>query len=308
VRTKYDRMFERKNQNILSSHYSKLVDHGDAVDDDDDFITLKRSNHDLSDTDVHPEIDNLSKRKLKLSRTKRAVVKYGQLGQRLIFDDQGNPHEIYEMVDPAEFYKSGLEGAKEAGKAFVEGEKGKLKDADVVDKMEARDKKREKKRKRKERENGVSSALLRRVNLLNICSCRLIAMMSTEVLSRNLHILMRMDISRLGLNCLLKVMMRMCYRPHPSGVNVQLRPKVIRGTLKKRKSLHYGCYATADRVGDTVRMQFIEVHMLNEASSVNQSLQRFRYSDQLFQRSRCRVCKTKKKNRCIACVDNTHAR
>ncbi|KAG2136003.1 P-loop containing nucleoside triphosphate hydrolase protein [Suillus clintonianus] len=155
VRTKYDRMFERKNQNILSAHYSKLIDHGDAVDDNEDFITLKRSNHDLSDTDANPEIDNLSKRKLKLSRTKRAVAKFGQLGQKLIFDDEGNPHEIYEMVDPAEFYKGGLEGAKEAGKAFVEGEKAKLKGADVVDKMEAKDKKREKKRKRKERENGV---------------------------------------------------------------------------------------------------------------------------------------------------------
>ncbi|OAX33795.1 DEAD-domain-containing protein [Rhizopogon vinicolor AM-OR11-026] len=155
VRTKYDRMFERKNQNILSSHYSKLVDHGNAVDEDEDFITLKRSNHDLSDTDATPDIDNLSKRKLKLSRTKRAVAKYSQLGQRLIFDDEGNPHEIYEMVDPAEFFKGGLEGAKEAGKAFVEGEKVRLKDADVVDKMEAKDKKREKKRKRKERENGV---------------------------------------------------------------------------------------------------------------------------------------------------------
>ncbi|KAG2347226.1 DEAD-domain-containing protein [Suillus weaverae] len=155
VRTKYDRMFERKNQNILSAHYSKLVDHGDAVDDDEDFITLKRSNHDLSDTDANPEIDNLSKRKLKLSKTKRAVAKYGQLGHKLIFDDEGNPHEIYEMVDPAEFYKGGLEGAKEAGKAFVEGEKDKLKGADVVDKLEAKDKKREKKRKRKDRENGV---------------------------------------------------------------------------------------------------------------------------------------------------------
>lgn len=155
VRTKYDRMFERKNQNILSAHYSKLIDHGDAVDDDEDFITLKRSNHDLSDTDANPEIDNLSKRKLKLSKTKRAVAKYGQLGHKLIFDDEGNPHEIYEMVDPAEFYKGGLEGAKEAGKAFVEGEKDKLKGADVVDKMEAKDKKREKKRKRKDRENGV---------------------------------------------------------------------------------------------------------------------------------------------------------
>lgn len=170
VRTKYDRMFERKNQNILSAHYSKLVDHGDAVDDDEDFITLKRANHDLSDTDANPEIDNLSKSKLKLSKTKRAVVKYGQLGHKLIFDDEGNPHEIYEMVDPAEFYKGGLKEVKEAGQAFVEGEKDKLKGADVVDKMEAKEKKREKKRKRKDREKGVSPVSLCCEILFKTCS------------------------------------------------------------------------------------------------------------------------------------------
>ncbi|CEH14991.1 dead-domain-containing protein [Ceraceosorus bombacis] len=89
VRTKYDRMFERRNQGVLSEHYSRLVDHDgdqesadeavtsasdaeemssegergkdvlfdsgeptnvDAQDsDDDDFLTLKRANHGLED-------------------------------------------------------------------------------------------------------------------------------------------------------------------------------------------------------------------------------------------------------------------
>ncbi|KIJ63585.1 hypothetical protein HYDPIDRAFT_29379 [Hydnomerulius pinastri MD-312] len=157
VRTKYDRMFERKNQNILSEHYSKLIDHGDAADDDDDFITLKRADHDLPNSNDHedPDAENLSKRKLKLSKTKRAIAKYGQLGHKLIFDDEGNPHEIYEMVDPEEFYKHGVESVKEAGRTFAEGEKGKLQTADVVDKQEAKEKKKEKKRKRKEREQGI---------------------------------------------------------------------------------------------------------------------------------------------------------
>ncbi|KAF5348826.1 hypothetical protein D9756_009807 [Leucocoprinus leucothites] len=42
VRTKYDRMFERKNQNILSEHYSKLISHDDASDSEDDFIMLNK--------------------------------------------------------------------------------------------------------------------------------------------------------------------------------------------------------------------------------------------------------------------------
>ncbi|KIJ16388.1 hypothetical protein PAXINDRAFT_180262 [Paxillus involutus ATCC 200175] len=158
VRTKYDRMFERKNQNILSEHYSKLIDHEDATDDgDEDFITLKRANHELPNSNdlPDPDAENMSRRKLKLSKTKRMVAKYGQLGHKLIFDDEGNPHEIYEMVDPEEFYKHGVASVKEAGRVFVEGEKGKLKDADVVDKEEAKEKKKEKKRKRKDRERGI---------------------------------------------------------------------------------------------------------------------------------------------------------
>lgn len=155
-------MFERKNQNILSEHYSKLIDHGDAGDEDD-FITLKRADHDLdlpASTEPDPEVENLSKRKLKLSRTKRTIAKYGQLGHKLVFDDEGNPHEVYEMVGPEEFYKHGAEAVKEAGRTFAEGEKGKLKSVDVIDKREAKEKEKEKKRKRKERERGVSEDAL----------------------------------------------------------------------------------------------------------------------------------------------------
>ncbi|EGN95755.1 hypothetical protein SERLA73DRAFT_186962 [Serpula lacrymans var. lacrymans S7.3] len=157
VRTKYDRMFQRKNQNILSEHYTKIVDHSShANDDDDDFITLKRANHDLPDSEL-PEMENMSKRKLRMSKSKRAIMQRSELGHKLIFDDEGNPHELYEMVDPAEFYKGGLEGAKEAGAQFAESQRGKLKEADVTDKMEAKEKKKEKKRKRKERERGVDT-------------------------------------------------------------------------------------------------------------------------------------------------------
>ena len=165
VRTKYDRMFGRKNQTVLSEHYSKLIenDHDAAQSDSDDFIQLKRADHDL-DQPVHSstssarlpdsnEVPELSKRKLKLSRTKRAIAKYGK-GSKLTFDDAGNAHELYEMADPDAWYKDkgGLEGANEAGKQFAEVESGKMRVADVQDRQEAREKKREKKRKRKEKE------------------------------------------------------------------------------------------------------------------------------------------------------------
>ncbi|KAI6015035.1 DEAD-domain-containing protein [Pisolithus orientalis] len=151
----YDRMFGRKNQNILSEHYAKMVDHEDSGDEG--FITLKRADHDLPDSKEADGIDveDLSKRKLKLSRTKRMIAKYGQLGQKLIFDDDGNPHEVYEMVPAEEFYKHGSDSVREAGRTFAEGERGRLKEADVLDKQLAKEKKQEKKRKHKEREKGL---------------------------------------------------------------------------------------------------------------------------------------------------------
>ena len=114
-------------------HAAKMVDHGDASDED--FITLKRADHDL------PESKDLSKRKLKLSRTKHMIAKYGQLGHKLIFDDYGNAHEVYEMADPQEFYKHGIDSVKEAGRKFIEGEKGKLMEEDVLDEELVKEKK-----------------------------------------------------------------------------------------------------------------------------------------------------------------------
>lgn len=173
IRTKYDRMFERRNQNVLSEHYNKLIeddnhDQGAQSDSSDDFIQLKRANHDLdtsgpataitsTSTPLSPSntTPELSKRKLKLSRTKRTIAKFaGGTNTKLIFDDEGNAHPLYEMADPETWYKNqgGLVGANEAGRRFAELESGKMRVVDVQDRKEAKEKKREKKRKRKGKE------------------------------------------------------------------------------------------------------------------------------------------------------------
>ncbi|PPQ92191.1 hypothetical protein CVT25_008965 [Psilocybe cyanescens] len=157
VRTKYDRMFERKNQNVLSVHYSKLIAHDPPAadtDSDDDFIVLKRADHDLPASDLAPlDTTDLSKRKLKLSRAKQTILKNG-VGTKLVFDAAGAAHSVYEMRDPDAWYtaQGGVEGAKKEGQLFALEEGRKLRAADVRDKQEAREKKLEKKRKRKERE------------------------------------------------------------------------------------------------------------------------------------------------------------
>jgi ATP-dependent RNA helicase DDX10/DBP4 len=98
VRTKYDRMFERKNQNVLSAHYSKLIEGDGDDDDEEEFITLKRADHELDGGEVGvDEAADMSKRKQRLmaSKAKRALLT-GGLGKKLIFDEDGEPHEMYE--------------------------------------------------------------------------------------------------------------------------------------------------------------------------------------------------------------------
>lgn len=146
-------MFERKNQNILSKHYSALIDHSGSGSDGDDFITLKRADHDLDGSvlqGTHEE--DLSKRKLKLGKAKRAVAKLGNRNTKLVFDDEGTAHDAYEIGDEKAFYEGGEEAVRQAERKHLEEEAERMSQVRAKDKLEAKEKKREKKRKRKERE------------------------------------------------------------------------------------------------------------------------------------------------------------
>ena len=150
-------MFERKNQNILSEHYNKLIDRDSGDDDEDEFITLKRADHELEE--ALPMSDHVSKRQSKLAVSKKALAQKGPLGKKLIFDDDGRAHEIYELKTTEETFR-GADEVKEARMRHAEEEKARLRQVDVMDKAEAKDKKKEKKRKRKEREREVCFLLL----------------------------------------------------------------------------------------------------------------------------------------------------
>ncbi|KAJ3918027.1 P-loop containing nucleoside triphosphate hydrolase protein [Lentinula edodes] len=152
--TKYDRMFERKNQDVLSQHYSKLIDQ-DVASDEDDFITLRRADHDLVDVPLREvALENLSKRKNKLGKAKRTILLNAPITKKIVFDDSGVGREAGEVADAEDWVKEtgGVEGVVKEGNKYAEAERGKMKIADVQDKHDAREKKKEKKRKRKERE------------------------------------------------------------------------------------------------------------------------------------------------------------
>ncbi|KAG8748766.1 ATP-dependent RNA helicase dbp4 [Ceratobasidium sp. 423] len=162
-------MFERKNQNILSEHYTKLIDHEDnETDHDGDFITLKRANHGLPDDELRPtqqstllnkvDREDISQRKLKIGQSKRAMLKYKSGGTKFVFDDDGGAHPLYEMQDDAAFKQEADGDVIGAGKVYVDQVRTRMRDEDMVDKEEAREKKKEKKRKRKAREQEAEGA------------------------------------------------------------------------------------------------------------------------------------------------------
>ncbi|CAO3624025.1 unnamed protein product [Cunninghamella echinulata] len=159
AKTKYDRMFQRKNQDILSEHYHKLVDYeGDKMveEDDDEFMTLGRVDHELeSDSDDNmkdTKAENLSKRQAKMG--KKELAKRSAKGEKLIFDDEGMPHQLYEVIKEEDFLKDG--DAKTQRDEYINVKGELMKAADMDDKALAKEKRQEKKLKRKMREQEAN--------------------------------------------------------------------------------------------------------------------------------------------------------
>ncbi|GLI78993.1 ATP-dependent RNA helicase dbp4 [Penicillium ochrochloron] len=192
VRTRYDRMFERRNQDVLAGHYSKLInDDGTMIDpgagtaaaedadEDADFLSVKRvfaigdenlGKVDSSDSepssgdekatkvvqlDGKNELIIDSKRREKLLKSKKKLLKFKGKGTRLVYDDEGNAHEVYEMEDEEEFKARG--DADTQRERFLAEETERTRRADLEDKEVAREKRREKKEKRKARERALAA-------------------------------------------------------------------------------------------------------------------------------------------------------
>ncbi|KAL2142658.1 hypothetical protein VTI28DRAFT_872 [Corynascus sepedonium] len=184
VRTKYQKMAERQNQDVLSSHYRKLIAEdengltaggGGGSDDEADFLSVKRVLADDAQIDAaaggddkeqqqpaganaEPKVVKLGKSELiidshrreKLLRSKKKLAKYMDKGSKLVFDDDGNAHPIYELQDEEDFAQEGP--ADRLRRQFVEAETEKVKEADVEDKQLAKQRRKEKRERQKARE------------------------------------------------------------------------------------------------------------------------------------------------------------
>lgn len=172
VRTKTDKMFEQKNQDVLTDHYTKLI--GDATDkgaedSEDDFLAVKRvmEGDDLdaaADGDTALPIGTKvirglggeepfivdSKRKEKMLKSKKKMLQFKGKGDRIVFDEEGVAHHPYRIQGEEDFKRDG--SAEAQRRTFVEGETARVQEADVDDKALAKEKRREKKARRKARE------------------------------------------------------------------------------------------------------------------------------------------------------------
>lgn len=172
VRTRYDRMFERQNQDILSAHYTNLIEDGEAASDasaadaapitsdaDDDLFSVKRhipalelsSSTIAAPSGPSPTLVIDSQRRARALRSKKAVAKLsGASGAHTVFD------EVTGAAMPAHpFANERSLDAVAAREAFVAEEKTRLAVQDVEDRELVREKRRVKKEKRKDRERGM---------------------------------------------------------------------------------------------------------------------------------------------------------
>ncbi|KAJ9114255.1 hypothetical protein QFC22_005707 [Naganishia vaughanmartiniae] len=177
VITKRDRMMARKNQDILSEHYRKLVrDDDEGQGEEDDFMTVTRNVDPLADVPADSLVASLedareaspsavpamdldsaqSKRKAKLAHSKKEQVRKGRPGDKKYFDEEGRLREVY--AGEEEFAAAGAaEGQREE---YLRREREVMAREDVVDRQVAREKKQEKKRKRKLAEREAELAEL----------------------------------------------------------------------------------------------------------------------------------------------------
>ena len=181
VKTKYDRMFERRNQDVLAPHYAKLTHRdgdlttdsgGHDADEDDGFLTVKRrlsnasesvqgSGNEKGTRKVVAKVKSVaiagkeetflidSKRRERLLKSKKAMLKLRGKGTKLVYDEDGNPHQIYELEDEEKFKSRGPAEMQRA--KFLEEEKTRAQSQDVLDKQLAKQKRKEQKEKKKAR-------------------------------------------------------------------------------------------------------------------------------------------------------------
>lgn len=163
VKTKIDKLFNKKNQIMLWDHSEKIHSRDDEVESEDDFLTIKRKDHAL---EGEPEIieEEVLEEKPKSVRDKRKeklkhrVLKAPEAERpvKLVFDDDGVAQPSWQLETEGDFLKEGDVFSRH--QKYLEASKNVMDVADAhdkeVEKTKRKEKKLERKRKLKERMNN----------------------------------------------------------------------------------------------------------------------------------------------------------
>lgn len=153
-----ERMFNRKNADVLSEHFAKLRDQEQGPEDEDaDLFKLKRADHDLEGVPEARGPSEKVSRRDRLLTLKKSTLRNAPEPQRLVFDDADEAHEILPYDPEATFDRT---QAGDLVEQFVESGKSQLKSVDRTDAQRVKDIRRAAKmdKKRKQRDRAVEES------------------------------------------------------------------------------------------------------------------------------------------------------
>ncbi|ORX76886.1 DEAD-domain-containing protein, partial [Anaeromyces robustus] len=138
-KTKIDKLFNKKS--AVLEHYNKLIEEDSKIeeDDDDEFLTIKRYDHDLeSDEDNEAKVSPEDITKKKLKKFKEKELKSRGTGTKFKFDDEGNAVPLYTLESLAEYEEKN--DISEQQKLYLEKNTEVLQKEDVIDKQTQKEK------------------------------------------------------------------------------------------------------------------------------------------------------------------------
>ncbi|KAJ1978684.1 ATP-dependent RNA helicase dbp4 [Dimargaris verticillata] len=152
--TRIDKIFGRQNQDVLSSHYQKLVNKpkehsllGDIPHNDgSDLFVLRRADHTLESAIMLPDKGYQPISKQKNERLKKQRIK-SELNQKWLFDDEGELQHAYDLKSESDFRRDG--SVDQQISTYINQQRDSLARKDQQDREVARDKRREKTIKKK---------------------------------------------------------------------------------------------------------------------------------------------------------------
>lgn len=148
VKKTVERMFGRKNQDVLSEHYSKLrASSDDEESEDEGLLQVKRKDHEIDEESIPvPKAAKLSRRDA-LKTKKRYLLKSSERSTRLVFDDQGE-------AKPALPYLTEHEVSLARDQHLAE-QRRLMREVDAEDAEREKQLRREKRRLQKEKQRAI---------------------------------------------------------------------------------------------------------------------------------------------------------